>query len=81
MLSNRVEMFLEALEEEEWGGENGLKRPLCRAGVNFTNILRAAFTSSFYEQLLRAQIPKAQKDSQLKQLFAFLGICGSKSFA
>ena len=32
--------------------------------VNFISILR---------QLLRLQIPKAQKDSKLKQLFALLG--------
>ena len=28
---------------------------------------------TFYEQLLHAQIPKVQKDSQVKQLFALLG--------
>ena len=28
---------------------------------------------SFYGQLFCAQIPKAQKDSQIKQLFALLG--------
>jgi len=29
--------------------------------VNFINVLHAAFTHSFYAQLLQAQIPKAQK--------------------
>ena len=40
-------------------------------GVNFTDILRAAFT--------RADPKIAKKDSQLKQLFALLGSAGVKA--
>jgi len=32
----------------------------------------------FYEQLLRMQIPKAQKDSQVVSLLCAFGICGRK---
>ena len=32
-----------------------------------------SISPTFYEQLLRSKIPKAQKDSQIKQLFALLG--------
>ena len=32
-----------------------------------------SISSPFYKQLLHAHIPKAQKDSQVKQLFALLG--------
>ena len=32
-----------------------------------------SISPTFYEQLLHAQSPKAQKDGQLKQLFAVLG--------
>jgi len=42
-------------------------------GINFTNILRATFTSSFYVQLLRAHIPKVQKDRWLDRIFVLLG--------
>ena len=45
-------------------------RPKDRPGVNFIIILRAAFTN---EQLLHTHIPKAQKDSHVKQLFALVG--------
>ena len=38
-----------------------------------------SISPTFYMQLLRKQIPKAQKDSQVKQLFCTLGICESKS--
>ena len=34
---------------------------------------------TIYAQLLRTQIPKAQKDSQLKQLFALSGSAGVKA--
>ena len=37
------------------------------------NKYQGSISPSFYEQLLHPQIPKAQKDSQVKQLFAFLG--------
>ena len=43
--------------------------------VNFTNV----FTRNFYPQLLPTQIPKAQKDSQVKQLFAVSGSAGVKA--
>ena len=38
-----------------------------------------SISPSIYEQLLRAKIPKAQKDSQVKQLFALLGPASIKS--
>ena len=38
-----------------------------------------SISPAFYEQLLCVQIPKAQKDSQLKQLFALLGSAGIKA--
>ena len=34
---------------------------------------KGSISPTFYEQLLRAQIPKAQKDSQVKQLFVLSG--------
>ena len=36
-------------------------------------IHQGSISPTFYEQLLCVQIPKAQKDSQVKQLFALLG--------
>ena len=36
-------------------------------------IHQVSISPTFYEQLLCVQIPKAQKDNQLKQLFALLG--------
>ena len=41
-------------------------------GVNFTNVLRAAFTFYRYQK-------RRKKDSQVKQLFCAFGICVSKS--
>ncbi len=38
-----------------------------------------SISSTFYEQLLHAQIPNAQKDSQVVSLFCAFGICTSKS--
>ena len=38
-----------------------------------------SISRTFYGQLLRAQIPKAQKDSQVKQLLALLGSAGVKA--
>ena len=38
-----------------------------------------SISRTFYEQLLWAQIPKAQKDSQVKQLLALLGSAGIKA--
>ena len=38
-----------------------------------------SISPTFYEQLLRAQIPKVHKDSQVKQLFCAFGICERKS--
>ena len=35
--------------------------------------VQGSISPSFNEQLLRTKIPKAQKDSQIKQLFALLG--------
>ena len=35
--------------------------------------MKGAMSPTFYEQLLRMQSPKAQKDGQIKQLFAILG--------
>jgi len=35
--------------------------------------IRYSFSSTFYDQLLHAQIPKAQKDSQVISLFALSG--------
>ena len=37
------------------------------------------FSPTFYEQLLRMQIPKAQKDSQVKQLFKLFASAGVKA--
>ena len=34
---------------------------------------RGSISPSFYAQLLRPQIPKEQKDSQIKQFFGLLG--------
>ena len=41
--------------------------------------LLGSISPTFYVQLLRPEIPKAQKDSQLKQLFALLGPMGVKA--
>ena len=38
-----------------------------------------SISPTFYRQLLRTQILKAQKDSQFKQLFALLGSAGVKA--
>ena len=46
------------------------------SAVTTQNILSRVLGSispTFYEQLLRTQIPKVKKDSQIKQLFALLG--------
>ena len=43
----------------------------CKKGIRIEKLV--PISSTFYKQLLRAQIPKAQKDSQVKQLFALLG--------
>ena len=40
---------------------------------------RGSISPTFYAQLLCAQIPKAQKDSQVKQDFCTYGICARKS--
>jgi len=40
---------------------------------------QVAISSTFYEKLLRKQIPKAQKDSQVVSLFAFSGSVFIKS--
>jgi len=40
---------------------------------------QGSISPTFYEQLLRKQIPKAQKDSQVKQLFALSGSAGVKA--
>ena len=37
--------------------------------------LRLSILPTFYVQLLRVQISKAQKDSQLKQLLRFWDLC------
>ena len=42
-------------------------------------IYRESILPSFYEQLLRMQIPKVQKDSQVKLLFALSGSAGIKA--
>ena len=34
---------------------------------------QGSISSTFYKQFLRAKIPKAQKNSQVKQLFSLLG--------
>ena len=41
---------------------------------------RFQFHQHFYLKLLCEQIPKAKKDSQLKQFFYAFGICGHKSW-
>ena len=41
--------------------------------------LHQHFTCSFYVQLLRSQSPKANKDSQVKQLFVLSGSAGIKA--
>ena len=38
-----------------------------------------SISPTFYTQFLRVQIPKAQKDSQLEQLFELLGSAGIKA--
>ena len=38
-----------------------------------------SISPTFYVQLLHMQIPKAQKDSQFKQLFALLGSASKKA--
>jgi len=48
--------------EEDWT----LTKPLTHLG---------SISSTFYEQLLRAQISKVQKDSQVASPFCPLGIC------
>ena len=40
---------------------------------------QGSISPTFHVQLLCLQIPKAQKDSQLKQLFALLGSAGIKA--
>ena len=37
------------------------------------NPFQLSISPTFYKQLLRAQIPRVQKDSQVEQLFALLG--------
>ena len=37
------------------------------------NLIERSISPTFYEQLLRAQIPKVQKDSKFNQLFVLLG--------
>ena len=44
-----------------------------------TPLYLRSISPTFYAQLLRAHIPKAQKDSQLKQLFALPGSAGVKA--
>ena len=51
-----------------------------QARVAFYPILnRGSISPTFYEKLLRSQIPKVQKDSQVKQLFALLGSVSVKA--
>ena len=52
-------------------GESDMRRWSKRAGVNFTNILRAAFAHT--------DLKSAKKDSQVKQLFALSGSLQRKS--
>ena len=40
---------------------------------------QVSISSRFNEQLLNMQIPKAQKESQVKQLFALLRFAGMKA--
>ena len=40
---------------------------------NILSRVLGSISPTFYEQLLRTQIPKMKKDSQIKQLFALLG--------
>jgi len=42
-------------------------------------VVLGSISPKVYEQLLYAQIPRAQKDSQIVSLFCALGICGRKS--
>ena len=55
------------------------KKTFFRYGVNFTNAQRAAFTSSFYEQLLRAAFTSADPKSsnKLLNLTGFFVLLGS----
>ena len=48
----------------------------CHETVDFFQV---SISPTFYEQLLRTQILKAQKDSQVKQLFCAFGIFARKS--
>ena len=41
--------------------------------------IRESISPTFHAQFLRSQIPKAQKDSQLKQLFVLLGSASVKA--
>ena len=43
-----------------------------------TDLLLGSISPMFYEQLICMQIPEAQKDSQVKQIFALLGSASVK---
>ena len=45
----------------------------------FSFVSLQQFHQRVYEQLLRLQIPKVQKDSKLKQLFVLLGSANVKA--
>ena len=54
-------------------GTSGFLKTSGRFHQPFGAKRQGSISSTFYTQLLRAQIPKAQKDTQLKQLFVLSG--------
>ena len=46
---------------------------MSRGAIKQVSLPLGSISPSFYDKLLHTQIPKAQKDSQIKQLFELLG--------